>query len=142
MPALPIFERFTASDYGLFPGSEDAPGIQIDFEPGLTLILGANGLGKTTLVTMLYRLCTGPSDIPSLASAGDLGGRRQDVRPLNRPSQRLFAARVGDEAKTATASLLMVIGGRRIAVTRSLQTLKLTALESDGDSLETSEEVF
>src|SRR4051794_27023719 len=102
MPALPIFERFGVSQYGLFPGTEEAPGIRVEFAPGLTLILGANGLGKTTLVTMLYRLCTGPSDIPGLTSAGDLGGRRQDVRPLSRPNQRLFAARVTDEARAAS----------------------------------------
>ena len=64
---LPILHSFDVSEYGLFPGGgSDAPGLHIGFSPGLTLVLGANGLGKTTLVMMLYRMLTGPYDIPVL----------------------------------------------------------------------------
>ncbi len=58
---LPVFDRLDVTNYGLFPGKQDEPGLHVPFIPGLTLVLGANGLGKTTLVTMLYRMLTGPS---------------------------------------------------------------------------------
>ncbi len=60
MTSFPIFNRLTVTAYGLYPGSKSSPNLDVTFQPGLTLILGANGLGKTTLVTMLYRMCTGP----------------------------------------------------------------------------------
>ena len=59
MVSFPIFRSLTVDGYGLFPGEADSPGMQVNFSPGLTLFLGANGLGKTTTVTMLFRLLTG-----------------------------------------------------------------------------------
>ena len=45
---FPVFERLDISGYGLYPGVEGPnPGLHIDFPPGLTLVLGANGLGST-----------------------------------------------------------------------------------------------
>ena len=59
---FPIFEQLDVTGFGLFPGKADGPrGLNIKFQPGLTLILGANGLGKTTLIMILYRLLTGRS---------------------------------------------------------------------------------
>src|SRR5437764_972764 len=40
----------------MYPGTEKSPGLHVDFQGGTTLILGANGLGKTTLITMLLLL--------------------------------------------------------------------------------------
>jgi uncharacterized protein YhaN len=67
---FPVLERLDISQYGLFPGPEggQAEGLHVDFQPGITLIIGANGLGKSTLVTIIFRLLTGPFDIPGLAS--------------------------------------------------------------------------
>ena len=60
MVNLPILQSLDVVGYGLYPGdSPSNPGLHIRFAPGLTLVLGANGLGKTTLVTMLYRLLVG-----------------------------------------------------------------------------------
>ena len=80
---FPIFEQSDVSDFGLFPGMvKDPRGLSIKFQPGLTLILGANGLGKTTLITILYRLLTGPFDIPALSERNDLGNANLQARAL------------------------------------------------------------
>jgi hypothetical protein len=126
----------------MYPGTDRTPGLDIAFAPGLTLVLGANGLGKTTLVNLLYRMCTGPTDIPSLASGGELGGRSLAFSRLGRSQQRLFAERVVDHAADATATLAMQIGESTISVTRSLQTLELLALERDGQACSTGESEF
>jgi hypothetical protein len=142
MTAFPVFDRLVVSGYGMYPGTKAKPGLDIAFGPGLTLILGANGLGKTTLVNMLYRMCSGPTDIPSLAGGGELGGRSLASSRLGRSEQRQFAERVVDRAVDATATLEMELGASRLAVTRSLQTLELLALEVDDHALGTGEGEF
>jgi hypothetical protein len=142
MTAFPIFNRLSTTDYGLYPGTKGQPDIDVTFAPGLTLVLGANGLGKTTLVTMLYRMCTGPFDIPGLAGSSELGTRSLEARKLSRSDCRLFAARVVDGAATATACLEMTLGTARVAVTRSLGSLDVTELSVDGDARPASDNAF
>ena len=111
MVNFPIFDRLNIQGYGLFPGvNENEQGIQIEFRPGLTLILGANGLGKTTLITIIYRLLTGPYDIPGLSSGTDLGNIRLNVKPLSPFNRKLFAQRVADGARNASAGLVFQLG--------------------------------
>jgi hypothetical protein len=142
MASFPLFENLDVDGYGLYPGADGDGGLGVQLSPGLTLFLGANGLGKTTLVTILYRLCTGPFDIPGLTGGSELGTRSTEARPLSRPDRRLFAARVVDDAAHAQATLTMTLGGSRIRVTRSLQTLALTHLHADEDALDASEDVY
>ena len=56
---LPVLHKLDIENYGLFPGTELEPGLHTEFPPGIKLILGANGLGKSTLVNILYRMLTG-----------------------------------------------------------------------------------
>jgi hypothetical protein len=139
--SFPVFESLGVSGFDLYPGENDE-GIAVEFKPGLTLVLGANGLGKTTLVTLLYRLCAGPYDIPGLSSGGELGNRSVDARQIARSDRRLFAARVVDDAASATASLSMMLGPTNIAVTRSLRMLDLEALSIDGQAVDASEPAY
>src|SRR5271154_6836615 len=118
---FPIFHDLRVSGYGLFPASDSSkPGIDIRFRPGLTLIVGANGLGKTTLITILYRLLTGPFDIPGLDSQTDLGSVRLEIRKLRQKDRSEFAQRVADGGKDATARLSLSIGESKISIERSL----------------------
>jgi hypothetical protein len=142
MTAFPVFETLNVRDYGLFPGNPPGKGLAITFEPGLTLVLGANGLGKTTLVSLLYRLCSGPYDIPGLGSGGALGDRSVQARALSRPDRRLFAVRVADNAANATATLVMRLGEARIHVTRSLASLDLAELRVDDEPFSPSEPTY
>ena len=123
---LPLFQTLDVTDYGLYPGDKEAtPGLHIRFEPGLTLVLGANGLGKTTLVTMLYRLLTGPSEIPALLQDSDLGTARLEVSDLRPQVQRTFAHRVADGATKAYAKLVFHVGTDEVSVERNLRDLSL-----------------
>ena len=58
---FPILRRLTVKGYALFPG-QSGTGIDWSFEPGVTVIAGINGIGKTTLLNMIYRLLVGPYD--------------------------------------------------------------------------------
>lgn len=130
---LPVIRQLSVDGYGLYPGTAAQPGLTAQTHPGLTLILGANGLGKTTLVTILFRMLSGPSDIPNIAAGGELGNRRLDAVLMSRTERRLFAIRVNDDAAGATASLTFGLGGVKFKVTRALDTLDLAALEVDGE---------
>ncbi|HXR23984.1 MAG TPA: ATP-binding protein [Candidatus Binataceae bacterium] len=137
---LPILNRLDVTGYGLFPGTEGGePGLHIDFIPGLTLILGANGLGKTTLVSIVYRLLTGPFDIPGLAGRVDLGNMRLTTTFLSGASRAVFAQRVVDSARAATARLIFRLGAHTILIKRSLRDLGLLEFSVDGNLLAVSE---
>ena len=126
MISLPLLISLDVTDYGLYPGDDSAtPGLHIRFASGLTLVLGANGLGKTTLITMLYRLLTGPSDIPALLRGTDLGTASLQPTELNGNLRRTFAQRVADGAVHATARLLFHIGDEEVSIERNLRDLSL-----------------
>jgi len=100
------------------------------------LVLGANGLGKTTLVTILFRMLSGPVDISNIASGRELGNRRLDATPLLRTDRRVFAMRVNDDAVEATASLSFILGSTVFEVRRALSDLRVLELIVDGIAYE------
>src|SRR6056297_1417486 len=65
MIVVPHFDKLRIENYGLFPGRNGDNTVEIDFHSDLTVIAGINGLGKTTLVTLLLRLISGPFDLTS-----------------------------------------------------------------------------
>jgi hypothetical protein len=138
---FPLLESLSVSRYGLYPGVPDRPGLDVDFRPGLTLVLGANGLGKSTLVLLLYRMCTGPNDIRGLTQ-GDLGSRQFNVGSLSPAEKRSFAARVHDNAANATALLVLRLGETVIEINRELRGLSLMSLTVNGDAVSPDEETF
>jgi len=139
---FPVFESLDISGYGLYPGpSNPDKGLKIQFQPGLTLVLGANGLGKTTLVRILYRLLTGPFDIPRLEGRFDLGTTRLDAKKLSRKYQQTFGARVMDGARNATAILSLHLGNRKVLIERRLSNLALIRLEIDDSPVEAIDEI-
>ena len=126
MISLPLLRSLDVTEYGLYPGpGPTTPGLHVHFKPGLTLVLGANGLGKTTLVTMLYRLLTGPSDIPGLTSGTNLGTASLQATSLSPNSRRTFARRVADDGAQATARLVFELDGEAVSVERNLRDLAL-----------------
>jgi energy-coupling factor transporter ATP-binding protein EcfA2 len=126
MVVLPLFKRIWISNYGLFPGHPPESGIDFAFQKGVSLIAGINGLGKTTLVTALLRLLTGPSDLSSGGLPLQIGSTLPEQPAKLRPDTlRFFAQRVAD-ATTASASLELSFGDKKLRITRRLQNLKLT----------------
>ncbi len=132
MIRLPVLHELSVDEYGLYPGTQRRPGLSFGTRPGLTLVLGANGLGKTTLVTILFRMLSGPADIPNIATGRELGNRKLDAAPLLRDERRLFAMRVNDDAKDAVATLQFTLGSTTFDLTRSLADLQLLELAVDG----------
>jgi len=142
MTSFPIFKRLNTVGYGLYPGTKRSPDLDIAFNSGLTLVLGANGLGKTTLVTLLYRMCTGPYDLPAMTSGGELGGKRRQARKLPTRRRRVFAERVNDGAASATATLEFTLDEARISLTRALDSLELVDLQLDGQGVRLDEDEY
>ena len=140
---FPVLDQLDISGYGLFPGSETAGlGLHITFQPGLTLVVGANGLGKTTLVSILYRLLTGPFDIPGIVGQPNLGSLRLEPKQLWRGDREVFAQRVADGARNAVARLSFKLGTHELVVERRISELSLVHFSVDGVALALEEEVF
>jgi predicted nucleic acid-binding Zn-ribbon protein len=134
MTAFPIFKRLSTAGYGLYPGTKKEPDLEVEFQSGLTLVLGANGLGKTTLVSLLYRMCTGPYELPKpvLEGGGELKGKRLQASKLTGGRRMVFADRVHDGAAKAIATLDFELGEATISTERSLRNLELIRLECNG----------
>lgn len=136
MKAFPVFSRLDVSDYGLYPGAAGkTPGVHVQFLAGLTLVVGANGLGKTTLITLIFRLLVGPYDIPALSGGDELGFRRLAATGISSPARGLLAARVADRAANASATLEFQIGGVTFVIARRIRDLSLASATADGEAL-------
>src|SRR5262249_21107409 len=111
--------------YLLFPGAKKDYIFDIRFKKGPTLIAGINGLGKSTLITLMLRMLTGPCDIARAAQDGDLA--EVEPVPLDIDAHKIFCPRVAAAATNATACLEVAFGSERASITRSLTDLKLTS---------------
>ena len=104
---------------------------------GATVVAGINGLGKTTLLTMILRAMTGPYDLTADGAPMELSVVLPP-RPvaLNSENIHLFRRRVVDEAENATVTLCARIGDSNVSITRRLNDLRLEQLEIDDESIE------
>lgn len=123
---FPIFRRLDVDGYRLYPGMPKEPGLHIDFSPGPWIVLGVNGLGKSTLLLLLKHVLTGPARIRGAGFTGD----RSDVLALD---ARFFAARVGDGAKEAVATAEVQFGSNILRVRRRLKDLALVEASVRGE---------
>lgn len=119
---FPVIHQFSVSDYQLYPG-EHGRGFSYDVKSGVNIVVGVNGLGKTTLLNLLLKLVAGPSQIQAMSGLG-MGSREE-----GRSHLRFFSARVKDAAASATATATLGFGERRIIVTRKLSSLDIIYLK-------------
>lgn len=140
MAYFPLLQLLTTERYGLYPGVDRQGRFDVKFRDGLTLILGANGLGKTTLVTLLFRMLTGTADID--LPDGRIGSADLKVQNLDTWSRRQFAHRVNDGARDALARLYFQLGSRQFVVERRLTDLALMTLIIDGETVEAEEDAY
>lgn len=141
MIQFPIITRLSVNDYELYPGTEEEPGLQAVFQPGLTLVIGANGLGKSTFVSLLFRMLTGNAELKNMGYA-TMGSGQVDIRSMYNHELRTFVDRVGDAAREATATVEFSLGSTVIHATRRLATLTLVDLVADGVEQEPTEGEF
>ena len=142
MPGLPLLRTLAVTDYGMYPGEPTGSGLEISFRAGLTLVVGANGLGKTTLVSLIYRMLSGPTDIPGLDTRPELGNLELEARSLPGYSARMFGQRVVDGARTSSGALEFQVNGKRLSLKRSLSDLRLVQFHVNGDEREPVESSY
>ncbi len=122
---LPVLRHISVKNYPMYPGEGGKDGFAVDLLDGVSVIVGINGIGKTTLLNMILWMLTGPN----APTKGDLmrpGSGRHKRRKVSNFS--FFANRVGKPIPTAECTLTFSIGDDSITLTRSLASLQLTAL--------------
>lgn len=116
---FPILEHVRVDGYLLYPGTEENPGLNHPFLAGMNVIVGINGVGKTTLLNILFRMLAGDKDLRDGRELGD------SKRTLITVDNDIFANRVPDRAKNATATLKFKLGVHTIEIKRALRNLEL-----------------
>lgn len=122
---FPVLKRVRVLDFAMYAGTDAKPGLDHIFVPGVNVIVGINGLGKTTLLTMLLRALTGATDVPG---NDDLGDRRRRIVPADR---FWFRRRAPDDAVNAKVTVWFSLGEYEFEVTRSLANLDVIELSVD-----------
>ena len=129
MISFPVLTRLSVAGYQLYPGNPPGRGLEHDFISGVNVVVGINGIGKTTLLNMLLRLLSGDREV---RADGELGQGRRELTPTG---TRYFANRVGDRAKIATATCEVAFGKNFLQVTRRLDTLAVTEIRVNGQKV-------
>lgn len=133
---LPVLQHLRVEGYTLFPGDPPGAGIDWNFQPGVTLIAGINGLGKTTLLTMILRALTGPYDLTS-SGALNIGVTVPDAPvELKGGALNFFSQRVANRAADSSVSLSALFGEDLLTVTRRLNNLSLLGAQLNGHSMD------
>ncbi len=124
MVRFPVLKRLQVADYQLFPGASNA-GLDHRFDNGVHIIAGINGIGKTTLLNIIYRVLLGPVD----------GLKDDESEPGSSPHRLVpwrdssyFRLRVADQAQSAAATVAINFGNDEIQLTRSLKDLSIIRL--------------
>lgn len=121
---FPVFERICVRNYAMY-GTSDSPVLDHTFRTGVNVIVGINGLGKTTLLNILLRSLTGASDVPG---DDELGEKK---RRLVAADRHWFRRRVPDDAVNAKVTVWFHLGAHFFEVTRSLANLDILELWVD-----------
>lgn len=124
---FPVLRRLSVDGYELYQTS-NSKGIDHLFTKGVHVIAGINGLGKTTLLNIIYRALLGPKDM----SKEDGGLASTQHKLVDWRNKRYFRARVRDGARRAILNAEIAFGTRVLTVTRSLATLEVQSLALDG----------
>jgi len=140
MVCLPVFKNIVIENYGLFPGHEKKGMLEWEFRPDLSLIVGVNGLGKTTFITMLLRTLTGPFDLTGAGMPERLEAiLPSEPRGLNRHSTNFFAQRVADGAEHAIVTVEVQFNKKHVRIVRRLRDLFLEEFSINGSEVDLPE---
>lgn len=130
MIGFPFLRRLRVQGYPLYPGPAGDHVMDLRLDDGPWMILGVNGLGKSTLLLIMRYILAGPV---RLREAG-FAGSRADLTPV---PARFFAMRVQDEARGAEATLTVSFGADLLVIRRDLTTLALIEAIQTQDGIET-----
>src|SRR5579871_3739190 len=135
---FPIIRRLEIENYQLFQ-NDKSDGISHAFPRGVHAVVGINGLGKTTLLSILYRALLGPKDQSKSDEAGLLGSQHELSTWRNR---RFFRDRVADEAKDAIVEVDVQLGKQLVTLRRRLYDLEVVHLAVDGAEIDASQDAY
>jgi len=133
---LPLYTYAGVDGFQMYPGRQGAPGIHHSFTPGLHLIAGVNGLGKSTFLLILYNGLVGPAAIRN----DDFGAAMPEL--IARRDTERFRRRVADAGHDALAEVHFTIGGNAFEVVRSLYDLSLSSWKLNGASQALDEKLY
>src|SRR5262245_57495149 len=100
----------------MYPGRVQQ-GLKHAFQPGINIIAGVNGLGKTTLLNILFRTLVGSFD-PTKADRLEPGAKLHRLTELRRFDY--FAARIGGDARNSRVTLELTFAKNTLRVVRDL----------------------
>lgn len=115
---FPLIKRLTVRDFGLYPGKDNSNIFELKLGHGPWLVLGVNGLGKSTLLLLMRYLLAGPVKTRNAGFAGE----RDDLQAVN---NKFFAVRVADGAQKASGEIEVRLGDVSLTVERSLANLAI-----------------
>jgi predicted nucleic acid-binding Zn-ribbon protein len=127
---FPVLKCIRIDQYQLFPG-KDKKGIAQTFLPGITVIAGINGIGKTTLLNVILRCLTGAYEPYKFDPYNPVGVHKMTSKHVD-----YFAQRVLDEAKNATVDAEFYFGPDVIRIKRSLNDLEILGLWKNGTKVD------
>lgn len=125
---VPRLKRLRVEHYELYPDHPELGVFDHVFVPGVNVVIGINGLGKTTLLNLMFRLMVGPYD-PSKADRVRPGRKQASIKYANID---FFRERVADKAETAIGTAVFAFGDVEVEVTRSLKDLRLISYRHEG----------
>lgn len=134
---FPVIRAVEIVGYQLYPGI-GGQGLVHSFDPGVSVIVGVNGLGKTTLLNALLRTLIGPWD-PPREDPEEVGSTKHELIFWRSPNY--FSDRVPDKAERATISLVVTFGTRSLRITRRLSNLEILKIFVDGKETKPSKEL-
>ena len=121
MVKFPRFKKLTTEGYELYPGPDHNNYFDQRFDEGPWVVLGVNGIGKTTLLLLLKYCLAGPFRAREPGFAGE------GAREFATIYKTLFGSRVENKARDATATLECAFGTDTLVVTRKLEDLSLVS---------------
>lgn len=121
---FPVIRALEVIDYDLYPGV-GGQGLVHSFDPGVSVIVGVNGLGKTTLLNILLRVLIGPWD-PPREDPEEVGSTRHEL--ISWRTADFFSSRVPNGATHAFVSATITFGEEKVRIKRRLKDLSISEL--------------
>jgi hypothetical protein len=125
---FPVLKRLKVLDYQLFPGV-NGRGIDHTFERGVTVVVGVNGLGKTTLLNIILRSLIG-FYVPKKFDPYDPGA---GTHKMVEKETDYFQSRTANLAADARVDAKFAFGKDTVRIVRELDTLWIERLEINGE---------